>query len=130
MIRRACAAALVVGAAACGTDADPSAPTTTSATATVPFVYRAPTTPRADLPASARECVQGVGRTHIHPGWRSFARIEMTPVGGDRWEIATDSKGNLYTTETWEGKRLQKFVFKGTGRVRAPHQGVVWPGTR
>jgi len=44
--------------------------------------------------------------------------------------IATDSKGNVYTTETWEGKRLQKFVFKGVGRVRAPHQGVVWPGTR
>jgi DNA-binding beta-propeller fold protein YncE len=45
--------------------------------------------------------------------------------------IATDSKGNVYTTETWEGKRIQKFVFKGVGRVRAPHQGVVWPsGTR
>ena len=44
--------------------------------------------------------------------------------------LATDSKGNVYTTETWEGKRLQKFVFKGVGRVRAPHQGVVWPGTR
>ena len=44
--------------------------------------------------------------------------------------IATDSKGNIYTTETWEGKRLQKFVNKGIGRVRAPHQGVVWPGTR
>jgi DNA-binding beta-propeller fold protein YncE len=43
--------------------------------------------------------------------------------------IATDSKGNIYTTETWEGKRLQKFVFKGMGRVR-PNQGVVWPETR
>ncbi len=41
--------------------------------------------------------------------------------------IATDSKGNLYTTETWEGKRLQKFVFKGIERVATPHQGVVWP---
>jgi DNA-binding beta-propeller fold protein YncE len=41
--------------------------------------------------------------------------------------IAVDSKGNIYTTETWEGKRLQKFVFKGVGRVRAPHQGTVWP---
>jgi DNA-binding beta-propeller fold protein YncE len=41
--------------------------------------------------------------------------------------IAVDSKGNIYTTETWEGKRLQKFVFKGVGRVRAPHQGVLWP---
>ncbi|HLQ89015.1 MAG TPA: hypothetical protein VK148_03140, partial [Xanthobacteraceae bacterium] len=33
--------------------------------------------------------------------------------------IATDSKGNLYTTETWEGKRLQKFVFKGVSSVVA-----------
>ena len=30
--------------------------------------------------------------------------------------IATDSKGNVYTTETYEGKRLQKFVLKGVGR--------------
>ena len=41
--------------------------------------------------------------------------------------IAVDSKGNIYTTETWEGKRLQKFVFKGVGRVPAPHQGTLWP---
>ena len=27
--------------------------------------------------------------------------------------IAIDSKGNLYTTETYEGKRLQKFVYQG-----------------
>ena len=27
--------------------------------------------------------------------------------------IATDSKGNIYTTETYEGKRVQKFTFKG-----------------
>ena len=40
--------------------------------------------------------------------------------------VATDSQGNLYTTETYEGKRLQKFVFMGLG---APprDQGVVWP---
>jgi DNA-binding beta-propeller fold protein YncE len=41
--------------------------------------------------------------------------------------IATDSKGNLYTTETYEGKRLQKFVYKGIGTVRKGNQGVVWP---
>lgn len=40
--------------------------------------------------------------------------------------IATDSNGNIYTTETYEGKRVQKFVFKGIGRVPA-NQGVVWP---
>lgn len=41
--------------------------------------------------------------------------------------IATDSKGNIYTTETYEGKRLQKFVYKGMGQVVAGDQGVVWP---
>jgi len=43
--------------------------------------------------------------------------------------IATDSKGNLYTTETYEGKRLQKFVYKGIGTVPRGYQGVLWPRT-
>jgi DNA-binding beta-propeller fold protein YncE len=41
--------------------------------------------------------------------------------------IATDSKGNLYTTETYEGKRLQKFVYRGIRDMTAREQGVVWP---
>jgi len=41
--------------------------------------------------------------------------------------IATDSKGNIYTTETYEGKRLQKFVYKGVRPVAKPSQGVPWP---
>jgi hypothetical protein len=41
--------------------------------------------------------------------------------------IATDSKGNIYTTETYEGKRLQKFAYKGMGRVPSGNQGVPWP---
>jgi DNA-binding beta-propeller fold protein YncE len=41
--------------------------------------------------------------------------------------IAVDSKGNIYTTETYEGKRLQKFVYKGIGKVPAGDQGVLWP---
>jgi hypothetical protein len=41
--------------------------------------------------------------------------------------IATDSKGNIYTTETYEGKRLQKFVYKGLAPVTKQDQGVVWP---
>jgi hypothetical protein len=41
--------------------------------------------------------------------------------------IATDSAGNIYTTETYEGKRLQKFVYKGLGPVTTDNQGVVWP---
>ena len=40
--------------------------------------------------------------------------------------IALDSKGNLYTTETYEGKRVQRFVYKGIGAV-ARSQGVLWP---
>ena len=42
--------------------------------------------------------------------------------------IATDSRGNIYTTETYEGKRVQKFVYKGLGPVTEENQGVVWPG--
>ncbi len=40
--------------------------------------------------------------------------------------IATDSKGNIYTTETYEGKRVQKFNYKGIGMVpgRRPGRGV------
>jgi DNA-binding beta-propeller fold protein YncE len=41
--------------------------------------------------------------------------------------IATDSKGNIYTTETYEGKRIQKFVYKGMGTVTRANQGVLWP---
>jgi hypothetical protein len=41
--------------------------------------------------------------------------------------IATDSKGNIYTTETYEGKRLQKFVYRGLRRMTTKNQGVVWP---
>ena len=48
----------------------------------------------------------------------------VSSVGaGGRWpghfygvgNVAVDSKGNLYTGETYEGKRLQKFIFKGIG---------------
>ncbi len=43
--------------------------------------------------------------------------------------IATDSRGNIYTTETYEGKRVQKFVYMGMAPVTTPDQGVVWPNT-
>lgn len=41
--------------------------------------------------------------------------------------IATDSQGNVYTTETYEGKRIQKFVNQGLAEIPGPSQGVVWP---
>ena len=37
------------------------------------------------------------------------------------------STGNIHTTETYEGKRLQKFVYKGIGPVRKRDQGPPWP---
>jgi len=41
--------------------------------------------------------------------------------------IATDSKGNLFTAETFRGQRLQKFLYKGIFPVTSKDQGVVWP---
>ena len=41
--------------------------------------------------------------------------------------IATDSKGNIYTTETYRGQRVQKFVYKGLAAVTKKDQGIVWP---
>ena len=48
--------------------------------------------------------------------------------------IAVDSNGNIFTTETYEGSRLQKFTFKGYAPVPAGaegenSQGVLWPTT-
>ena len=42
--------------------------------------------------------------------------------------IATDSKGNLYTTETYEGKRRAEVRLQGTPQaVSKREQGTVWP---
>ena len=42
--------------------------------------------------------------------------------------IAVDSKGNIYTTETYTGKRLQKFVYKGMGAAPKSNKVPAWPG--
>ena len=44
--------------------------------------------------------------------------------------IVTDSKGNIYTTETYRGQRVQKFTYKGIGAVAAPNEGAPWPANR
>jgi len=44
--------------------------------------------------------------------------------------IATDSRNNIYTTETYEGKRIQKFVYQGMRDLQPGHQGVPWPADR
>lgn len=84
-ILRFAALGLVLALGGCDDDDSPSGPSSTIAT--VRFEYRASTAPRTDLPPSAQACVNGVGRTHIHPSWRNFARIDLTPVGADRWTI-------------------------------------------
>jgi DNA-binding beta-propeller fold protein YncE len=40
--------------------------------------------------------------------------------------LATDSKGNLYVTETYTGARVQRFLYKGVGPAER-NQGVVRP---
>jgi DNA-binding beta-propeller fold protein YncE len=45
--------------------------------------------------------------------------------------IATDSRGNIFTTETYEGSRLQKFRFTGMGaRPANRDMGAAWPQAR
>jgi hypothetical protein len=44
--------------------------------------------------------------------------------------IVTDSKGNIYTTETYRGQRVQKFTYKGMGAVKAAHEGTPWPANK
>jgi hypothetical protein len=72
---------------------------------------------------------------------RIFDRASMTELttfgkGGHypgEWyslhNIATDSKGNLYTVETYQGRRLQRFLYKGLAPVHSRQQGVAWPTT-
>jgi hypothetical protein len=40
--------------------------------------------------------------------------------------IATDSQGNVFTTETYQGRRLQKFVYMGESEVSVD-QGATYP---
>ena len=76
--------------------------------------------------APTRRCASSCARR-----WRrspTSATAAASPASSTACTASpTDSKGNLYTTETYEGKRLQKFVYKGMGAVRAGDQGVVWP---
>ena len=57
------------------------------ATATVRLVFTGATARRTNLPLSAQACVDGVGATHTHPSWRSFAAIPLQAVPPNRYEI-------------------------------------------
>jgi len=41
--------------------------------------------------------------------------------------IVSDSQGNIYTTETYEGKRVQKFLYQGLKPLRTARTGAPWP---
>ncbi len=43
--------------------------------------------------------------------------------------IATDSEGNIYTTETYEGKRVQKFLYQGMQPVTVVDRAPTWPAS-
>jgi DNA-binding beta-propeller fold protein YncE len=61
------------------------------------------------------EAVSSVGTGGRYPGMFQAAH-----------SIAVDSQGNMYITETYEGRRLHKFVFMGVGPAPR-HQGAAWP---
>jgi hypothetical protein len=67
---------------------DENAPSSPSTSTSVRIVFMGSTARRADLPAFADACVNGVGMTHVHPSWRSFAAIPLQPVPPDRYEIS------------------------------------------
>src|SRR5262249_44741684 len=82
---------LVISAAAlaapCGGCTNASMTQPSSGPLAVRIVFRGSTTRRTDLPAVAQVCVDGVGVTHTHPGWRNFAAVPLTAVPPDRYEI-------------------------------------------
>jgi DNA-binding beta-propeller fold protein YncE len=70
---------------------------------------------------------------------RIFDRASMTELttfgkGGHypgEWyslhNLSVDSKGNIYTVETYQGRRLQRFLYKGLAPVTSKQTGVAWP---
>ncbi len=78
------AALLVVSLAACGGGDPPTAPIRP---ATVTITYRAATAIDPAVQAQFPNCVNGVRPTHVHPGWRGFAREVLPAFPPDRFEI-------------------------------------------
>ena len=86
---RAIAAVVSLTMLGCDESNGPASPTTPpgSTTASARLVFVGATARRTDLPASAQSCVNGVGATHTHPSWRSFASVPLQAVPPDRYEI-------------------------------------------
>jgi hypothetical protein len=66
---------------------EPTPPSPSHATVAIRIVFLGSTVRRSDLPPSAQACVDGVGATHIHPSWQSFAGIPLQAVPPDRYEM-------------------------------------------
>ena len=79
-------AASFVAVFGCDEPSSPSSPT--SPPGAIRLVFMGATARRSDLPSSAVVCANGVGATHTHPSWRSFAAIPLQPVPPDRYEIS------------------------------------------
>lgn len=77
--------ALVALIAVTGCGDDEEAPATPPH-ATVSFEYVAPTATDPRVAAQFASCVTGIERTHLHPSWRGFARIDLI-AAGDRWTV-------------------------------------------
>lgn len=77
------AASLVLGSLACDD------PESGARRETVTFVYEAPIAVDPQVAVQFPDCVAGVGRTHIHPSWRGFARVDLT-VAAAGWTITFD----------------------------------------
>ena len=92
-------------------------------------------TSRSRRTRSRSTCIWRTARTRRSTSWIA-SRSRSSPASATAaaspgqffavHSIATDSKGNIFTTETYEGRRLQKFVYKGIGAVPR-EQGTVWP---
>jgi hypothetical protein len=74
---------------ACGDGDAPAAAPPPSGRTTVTFEYVSPTATDPDVARRFPACVAGVGQTHIHPSWRGFDRVDLTPAA-DRWTIVFD----------------------------------------
>jgi len=81
------AACVSAAAIACGSGEDePAAAGPPRTQATVTFVYVASTSIDRAVAEQFAACVEGAGRTHIHPSWVGFSRVDMMDAG-DRWTI-------------------------------------------
>jgi hypothetical protein len=88
--------AVAASLATAGCDESTGSPAQPGEMTTVRIVFSGATARRSDLPASALSCANGVGATHIHPSWRDFAGIPLTPIPPDRYEITfTDVPVNV-----------------------------------